>query len=218
MLKECSKELATPLAKLFALCFHAGVQPDTWKTASVVPIHKRSSKASVCNYRPVSLLSVMSMVMETIINKQLMNHLDRHELLTTRQFGFRKGLGTADLLTALHHEWETTVSRCGLVRVLAIDIAGAFHRVSPAGLLHKVVSMGIDGQLLTWLSDYLSGRRLQVVVGGQHSATFHIRACMPQGSILGPTLFLLYVDDAECCVSPDTRLAVDADDTILCTP
>ena len=121
VLKECSKELATPLSKLFALYFHTGVQPDMWKTASVVPIHKRSSKAAVCNYRPVSLLSVMSKVMETIINKQLMNHLDRHELLITRQFEFRKGLGTADLLTALHHVWATTVSCRGFVRVLAID-------------------------------------------------------------------------------------------------
>ena len=157
----------------------------------------------------------MSKVMETIINKQLMNHLDRHELLTTRQFGFRKGLGTADLLTALHHEWATTVSRGGLVRVLALDIAGAFDWVSHAGLLHKVASMGIAGQLLTWLSDYLSGRRLQVVVGGKHSATFPTCAGVPQGSILGPTLFLLYINDAECCISPDTRLAVYADDTTL---
>ena len=73
----------TPLAKLFALCFHTGVPPDMWKTANVVPIHKRSSKAAVCNYWSVSLLSIMSKVMEIIINKQLMNHLDRHELLTT---------------------------------------------------------------------------------------------------------------------------------------
>ena len=157
----------------------------------------------------------MSKVMETIINKQLMNHLDRHELLTTRQFGFRKGLGTADLLTALHHEWATTVSRGGLVRILAIDIAGAFNWVSRAGLLHKVASMGIAGQLLTWLSNYLFGRRLQIVVGGQHTAIFPICAGVPQGSILCPTLFLLYINDAECCISPDTRLAVHSDNTTV---
>ena len=155
----------------------------------------------------------MSKVMETIINKQLKNHLDCHELLTTEQFGFRKGLGRADRLTALHHEWATTVSRGGLDRVLAIDIAGAFDRVSHAGLLHKVASLGIAGQLLTWLRDYLPGRNLQVVAGGQHLATFPIRAGVPQGSILGPILFLLYINDAECCISLDTRLAVNADDT-----
>ena len=98
---------------------------------------------------------------------------------------------------------------------LAIDIAGAFDRVSHAGFIHKVASMGIAGQLCTWLLDYLSGRRLQVVVGGQHSGTFPIRAGVPQGSILGPTLFLLYINDAKCCISPDTRLAVYADDTTL---
>ena len=101
--------------------------------------------------------------METIINKRLMNHLDRYELLTSRQFGFRKGLGTGDLLTALHHDWATTVRPGGLVRVLPIDTAGALDRVSHAGLLHKVGSMGIACQLLTWLSDYLSGRRLHVL-------------------------------------------------------
>ena len=155
----------------------------------------------------------MSKVMETIIKKQLKNHLDCHEVLTTEQFGFRKGLGRADLLTALHNEWATTVSRGGLVRVLAIDIADAFDRVSHAGLLHKVASMGIADQLLTWLTDYLFGRNRQVVVGGQHSAAFPIRASVPQGSILGPMLYLLYINNAECCISTDTRLAVNADDT-----
>ena len=155
----------------------------------------------------------MSKVMEIIIKKQLKSHLDCHELLTTEQFGFRKGLGRADLLIALHHEWATTVSRGGLVRVLAIDIAGSFDRVSHAGLLHEVVSTGIPGQLLTWLTDHLSSRNLQEVVGGQHLDTSPIRAGVPQGSILGPILLLLYVNDAECCISTDTRLAVNADDT-----
>ena len=185
--------------------------------SNVVPVHKRSSKAAACGYQPVSLLSVMSKVMVTIINKQLMNNLDRHELLTTRQYGFRKGLGTADLLTALHHEWATTISRGGLVRVLAIDIAGAFDRVSHADLLHEVESMGIAGQLLTWLTDYLSGRRLQVVVGGQHSATFPIRAGVPQGSILGPTLFYC-TSTMPNAVSPPTHDLPFMQMTLLCTP
>ena len=128
---------------------------------------------------------------------------------------FDRGLGTADLLTALHHEWATTVSRGGLVRVLAIDIAGASNPVSHAGHLHKVASMRIACQLLTWLTDYLSDRRLQVAVGGHHSATFLIRAGVPQGSILGPILFYLCNNAAECCISPNTRLAVHADDTTL---
>ena len=92
VLKECSKELAMPLTKLFALCFQTGAQPGMLTTVNVLPIHKRSSKAAVCNYRPVSLLSVMSKVMETIINKQLMNHLDCHELLPTKSWHFERGL------------------------------------------------------------------------------------------------------------------------------
>ena len=92
VLKECSKEFAMPRTKLFALCFHTGVQPGMLKTGNVVPIHKRSSKAAVCSYRPVSLLSVTPKVMETIIKKQLMNHLVGHELLTTKNWDFERGL------------------------------------------------------------------------------------------------------------------------------
>ena len=111
VLKECAKELAKPLSQLFALCFSCGVQPESWKTANVVQIHKRSSRSVLKNYRPVSLLCIMSKVMETIVNRQLMNHLERQQLLTPHQFGFRRGLGTTDALQALHNAWLTSLAR-----------------------------------------------------------------------------------------------------------
>lgn len=215
VLKECARELAKPLSQLFALCFRHGVQPRSWKIANVVPIHKRSSRSVQKNYRPVSLLCIMSKVMEAIVNRQIMNHLESHQLLTPHQFGFRRGLGTADALQALHNAWVRTVGNGGAARILAVDIAGAFDRVSHVGLLHKAQHLGINGTLHSWLSSYLDGRSLRCVVGGQTSSQYPISAGVPQGSILGPTLFLIYVNDAADVLVGDSKLEAYADDTTL---
>jgi len=184
VLKECATELAGPLTRLFSLCFRLGIQPTLWKVANVVPIHKKASRSAMKNYRPVSLLSICSKVMESLINNQLVNYLERHNLLSPRQYGFRRGLGTADLLTALQHEWVTTVGQGGCVHVLAADIAGAFDKVSHMGVLHKASHVGVHGNALHWLTDYLANRNLRVVVGGETSSAFGICAGVPQGSIL----------------------------------
>ena len=120
------RNAALPLSRLFSLCLQSGCQPSSLKTANVVPVHKRDSKAKAQHYRPVSLLSVMSKVMESIVNSQIMNHLERYGLLSPNQFGFRRRIGAADLLTSLHHEWVNAVGSGGTPQVLAIDIAGAF--------------------------------------------------------------------------------------------
>ena len=215
VLKECAAELAHPLARLFRLCFANGVQPQSWKIARVVPVHKKGPKSMMKNYRPISLLTIISKIMEGIINRQLVNHLETHQLFSSSQFGFRRGLGTSDLLTALQHSWATTLAGGGLVHALAVDIAGAFDKVSHPGVLAKAQQCGIHGQLLAWLRSYLHDRKLTVVVGGQSSPLFPIKAGVPQGSLLGPTLFLLYVNDAEQCLAPGSSLAVYADDTTL---
>ena len=217
VLKECSHELASPLTSLFALCFRKGVQPEAWKSARVVPVYKKGSLSNPKNYRPVSLLPIISKVMERIVNCQIVNHLEKHHLLSTKQYGFRSGLGTADLLAVLGHDWSLAAGSGGCAHVLAVDIAGAFDRVSHPGVLHKAATLGIGGSLLQWLRDYLRNRTLSAIVNGQESAEFQIKAGVPQGSILGPTLFLMYVNDAETCLSPSTRMGVYADDTTLYT-
>ena len=215
VLKECSVELSSPLAKLFSLCFRSGVQPSEWKLANIVPIHKRSSHSKPSNYRPVSLLSIISKVMEGIINSQLVNYLETHQVLPASQFGFRRGHGCADLLTALQHEWSHAMGEGGHTQVIAVDIAGAFDRVSHAGVLHKAQQAGVGGSLLNCLKAYLTDRYMQVVIDGHRSAPHPIQAGVPQGSILDPTLFILYVSDIDQCLSPGSKLATFADDTTL---
>jgi hypothetical protein len=215
VLKTCASDLAGPLSRLFSKLFRTGVQPSCWKVANVVPVHKKKSKSAISNYRPVSLLSIISKVMEGINNTSVVNFLESHSVLSERQFGFRRGLGTADLLTLLHHQWCLTSGEGGVVRVLAADIAGAFDKVSHAGVLHKASCYGIAGPLLTWLQSYLSGRKIKAVVSGCESPLHPISAGVPQGSILGPTLFLLYINDCEDNLPPGVDVAVYADDTTV---
>ena len=215
VLKQCAAELSQPLSQLFSLCFQHGTQPSMWKTANVVPIHKKRSRTAVQNYRPVSLLSVLSKVMEKVVNRRIMTYLEKENLLSKHQFGFRTGLGTADLLTSLNHQWLSCINTGGAVRVLAVDIAGAFDRVSHLGVLHKIRSYGLGDTLHRWLTSYLTDRNPQVVVGGATSQPFPIAAGVPKGSILGPTLFLLYVNDAADVLPDGVSPATYADDTTL---
>ena len=118
--------------------------------------------------------------MEKVINMSIMNYLEKGNLLSAHQFGFLTGLGAADLLTALNHEWLTAINGGGAVRALASDIAGAFDKVSHAGVLHKLKSYGIQDTLHTWLTDYLTNRKIQAVVRGATSAPFSVSAGVPQ--------------------------------------
>lgn len=215
VLKQCCDELSLPVSRLFTAAFRQGIQPALWKHARVVPVHKRKSKSDVKNYRPISLLPILSKIMEAIINRSLMNFLENNSILSPNQFGFRRGLSTQDALTLLNHRWSTITANGGAVRVVAVDIAGAFDRVSHIGLLHKLQQNGIQGHLLSWLGDYLKNRTLDVVINGKTSQTLPVEAGVPQGSILGPSLFLIYINDAEDTLPDGVHLAVYADDTTL---
>ena len=156
VLKICAAELSSPLSSLYSACFRQGVYPSLWKTANVVPVHKKQARSSMKNYRPVSLLSVVSKVMEKVINTTLMNHLEKKRLLSQHQFGFRTGLSAADLLAHLSHQWLSCMNTSGAVRTVAVDIAGAFDKVSHLGVLHKLRSYGIAGTLHQWMTSYLT--------------------------------------------------------------
>jgi hypothetical protein len=215
VLKECASCLAVPLAKLFRYSFSRGQFPAAWKLASVVPVHKKSLHSNPDNYRPISLLCNISKVMEHCVNKELRKHLFTNGLVHSNQFGFRPSHSAPDLLACLSHEWMTCLNERKECMVVALDIKAAFDRVWHNGLLAKLEARGLHGPFLKWISSYLSERKIKVVIGGQSSHERSINASVPQGSILGPTLFLTYIDDLSENVVNPTRLYAD-ESTLYC--
>ena len=206
VLKNCEPELSYILAKLFNKCLKESCFPDCWKVSSVVPVFKNVGKRSTAkNYCPVSLLSV--------VNNRIVDHLEKCGLFSDFQYGFRSSRSTADLLTVVSDRIARAFNRSGASRAVALDISKAFDRVWHAGLLHKLKSYGISGQIFDLISSFISNRWLLVVLDGKYSQEYPVNAGVPQGSILDPTLFLLYINDL-----PDDvicNIAIYADDTTL---
>ena len=186
--------------------------PDCWKVSSVVPVFKNVGEmSSAKNYHPVSLLSVVSKVFEKLVSR-IVDYLEKCSLFSDFQYGFRSSRSTADLLTVLSDRIARAFNRSGATRAAAPDISKAFDRVWHAGLLHKLKPYGISGQIFSLISSFLSNRQLQVVLDRKSSQEYPVNAGVPQGSILGHTLFLLYINDI-----PDVicKIAIYADDTTL---
>lgn len=212
ILHMCSDELANPLTSLFQTCVDEKVWPSLWKKARVIPVHKKNSKADPGNYRPISLLSNISKILEKIIVDEINEHLNEHNLLSNRQHGFRPSRSTADLLLLLTKSWQDALDVGLDTVVIALDIAGAFDRVWHKGLLAKLRARGIQGDLIELLENYLSGRTLQVAVGGQNSQQYPITASVPQGSVLGPVLWNIFINDL---LESHPEISAYADDSTL---
>ena len=214
ILRKCASEIADPLTLLFQTCVEENTWPSLWKQARVVPIHKKNSKSDPGNYRPISLLSNVSKILEKVIADEITLHLEDHNLLSSKQFGFRPSRSTADLLLLLTKSWQDALDTGLDTLVIALDIAGAFDRVWHKGLLVKLRARGIQGDLLDLIEDYLTGRTLRVVINGQTSREYPIGASVPQGSVLGPILWNIFIDDL---LQQHPEVSAYADDCTLAT-
>ncbi len=214
LLKEGGQPMARLLHRLFTLSLTKCEFPTSWKSANVIPLYKKGDKDLVSNYRPISLLSSVSKVFEKIVFKYVYNYFKDNYIISDFQSGFLPGRSTTTQLIEVYHKFCKAVDDGKEVRVIFLDIAKAFDKVWHRGLLHKLHKAGIDGKLLDWFSSYLSSRRQKVVVNGQSSNWRPISAGVPQGSVLGPLLFLLYINDLAFEVKY-CNIRFFADDTCL---
>ena len=180
----------------------------------MVPVFKYVGERSTAkNCHPVSLLCVVSKVFEKLVNNRIVDPLGNCGLFCDFQYGFRSSRSTADLLTVASDGIDRTFNRSGATRAVALDMSKAFDRVWYAGLLHELKSHEISGQIFGLISSFPSNRRCQVVLDGKSSQEYPVNAGVPQGSILGPRIFLLYINDL-----PDDvicNISIYADDTTL---
>ncbi len=215
-LRILSYELAEPLAAIFKESLATGILPETWKTADIVPIFKKGSSGIPGNYRPVSITSSVCRVFERILAEHLMYYLRKHRLISDEQFGFLKRRSTELQLLLCVDAWTKSLDDDLSTDTVYIDLAKAFDTVCHRKLLNKLeFNFGICGTVLRWISSFLQGRLQRVKVGGSFSKYKSVLSSVPQGSVLGPLLFLLYVNDVGTAIPPEVGLKMFADDIKL---
>ena len=214
LLKECKEILAPPIALLWQTSLEHGEIADMFKEQSITPIYKKGSKSVPANYRPVSLTSHLIKLFERIIRKKMVAFIEQNDLLSPNQHGFRSG---RNCLTQLLHHIDEIM--CDLdsddnADVLYLDFSKAFDKVDHNILLRKLQSYGIKGKLYNWISAFLTGRKQYVIVDGFKSFLALVLSGVPQGTVLGPLLFLIHIDDI-CNVVKHSKIKIFADDSKL---
>ena len=211
MIKLCATSIAKPLSILFRNCFENQYFPKEWKKVNIVPVHKRNDKQLIKNYRPVSLLPLCSKIFEKIIFNSLFKYLEDNNLLNGNQSGFCPGDSCVHQLLSITHEiYKAFDANPSLeVRGILLDLSKAFDKVWHDGLMYKLKRLGICGKYYGLIHSLLNDRHQRVVLNGQCSNWSKIKAGVPQGSILGPLLFLVYINDLTEGLTTNAKLFVD---------
>ena len=213
LLKEIVEQISTPLAKLFNLSLEEGIVPSEWKEANITSLFKKGSRKKPENYRLVSLTSVVCKLIETLIRDHMVEFLVKHKLINTSQYGFLKATSCLTNLLRFLEEITKWVDDGSTVDVVYLDFQKAFDKVPHQRLLLNLKAHGIGNDVINWIEKWHTHRRHRVIVDGEISNWKFVLSGVPQGSVLGPILFLIYIyiNDLEDDIS--SRVLKFADDT-----
>ena len=214
VLHDMAEILAGPLTIIYNRLMEEGGVPAIWRLANVCPIFKKGAKGDPANYRPVSLTCVVGKVMESLIRDKIVEHLLKHNLVRPSQHGFMAGRSTATNMLVYMESLTKLMAEGHAVDVLYLDFAKAFDKVPHERLMEKCRGLGLGGKLLEWIRVWLSDRKQRVVLNGEASEWADVLSGVPQGSVLGPTLFLIFINDIDRAVEVTSSVLLKfADDT-----
>ncbi len=214
LLKSIVREISEPLANVFNKSLESGIFPNEMKFAEVIPVYKAKEKHLLTNYRPVSLLPVISKILKKIVHNRLYSFLIKNELLYKSQFGFKHNHSTADAILEFVGKIVKGFEKGDYTLALFLDLSKAFDTLQHSTLLRKMENFGVRGMALKWFKSYLSERKMYVKYGNKISETRPLEYGVPQGSVLGPLCFILLTNDLAQSIQKSSSILF-ADDTTI---
>ena len=209
ILKKTASSICLPLSTIYTKSMAEGEVPSTWKEGNITPVHKKRSETTVGNYRPISLTSVVGRMMETIVRDQIVSHMMENSLFCDEQHGFVPGRSYMTQLLITIELWTEMLDTGAPLDVIYLDFKKAFDSVPHKRLLSKLDAYGIGGLIKEWIKSFLVNRKQRVTVNGIMSSWSEVLSGIPQGSVLGPILFVIFINDLPDAVTSTTNIFAD---------